>query len=582
RRAMRHAQLLGASEPLMWRLVPALVREMGQAYPELVRGQALITETLKLEESRFRKTLERGLGLLDEATADLGESGTLDGRTAFRLYDTYGFPLDLTQDALKGRGLSVDVAGFNAAMEAQKQEARAAWKGSGEAATEAVWFQLRERLGATEFLGYSDLTAEGVVTGLVRDGKDVTTLSAGDEGALIANQTPFYGESGGQVGDVGVITSPEGLIFHVTDTQKKADGLIVHLGRVESGKVETGHPVELSVDYRRRQSTRANHSATHLLHEALRQTLGDHVAQKGSMVSPDRLRFDFAHPKSVDAEDLSRVEDIANAMVLQDGAVETRLMAVDDAIASGARALFGEKYGDEVRVVTMGTNIDGDLAGRPFSVELCGGTHVARTGEIGLVRVLSESAVSSGVRRVEALTGDAARAYLDRQDQRVRGLAATLKVPADQVEDRVRALVDERRALEREVADLRRQVALGGGGSSGAGAHEEIGGVKLAARRLDGVPAKDLKGIADGLKGELESGVVALVAVSEDGKAAIVAAVTGDLVGRFDAVALVRAASEAVGGKGGGGRPDMAQAGGPDGARADAALDAVREILRKG
>ncbi|RWF83463.1 MAG: alanine--tRNA ligase, partial [Mesorhizobium sp.] len=419
RRAMRHAQLLGARDPLMWRLVPALVREMGQAYPELVRGQPLISETLKLEETRFRKTLARGLGLLADATETLGSGDRLDGETAFKLYDTYGFPLDLTQDALRPRGVSVDLDGFNAAMERQKAEARKSWAGSGDAATETVWFAVREKAGATEFLGYDTEQAEGIVQALVRDGVAVESAVAGDSVGVVVNQTPFYGESGGQMGDTGTI-SGEGFAIEVTDAQKKGDGLFVHFGKVTKGTVRTGEAVELKVDHIRRTRLRSNHSATHLVHEALREVLGTHVAQKGSLVAPERLRFDFSHPKPISSEELERVEAMANEIVVQNSPVTTRLMSVDDAIAEGAMALFGEKYGDEVRVVSMGTVVTGDKAGKPYSVELCGGTHVGATGDIGLVRLVSEGAVAAGVRRIEALTGEAARKHLDEQDKRLK------------------------------------------------------------------------------------------------------------------------------------------------------------------
>ncbi|RWE90936.1 alanine--tRNA ligase, partial [Mesorhizobium sp.] len=444
RRAMRHAQLLGARDPLMWRLVPALVREMGQAYPELVRGQPLISETLKLEETRFRKTLARGLGLLADATETLGSGDRLDGETAFKLYDTYGFPLDLTQDALRPRGVSVDLDGFNAAMERQKAEARKSWAGSGDAATETVWFAVRENAGATEFLGYDTEQAEGIVQALVRDGVAVESAVAGDSVGVVVNQTPFYGESGGQMGDTGTI-SGEGFAIEVTDTQKKGDGLFVHFGKVAKGTVRTGEAVELKADHVRRTRLRSNHSATHLVHEALREVLGTHVAQKGSLVAPERLRFDFSHPKPISSEELERVEAMANEIVVQNSPVTTRLMSVDDAIAEGAMALFGEKYGDEVRVVSMGTAVTGDKAGKPYSVELCGGTHVGATGDIGLVRLVSEGAVAAGVRRIEALTGEAARKHLDEQDKRLKAVAAALKISPADVPARVEALLDERK-----------------------------------------------------------------------------------------------------------------------------------------
>jgi alanyl-tRNA synthetase len=581
RRAMRHAQLLGARDPLMWRLVPALVREMGAAYPELQRGEALIAETLKLEETRFRKTLARGLGLLAEATDAMEEGARLDGETAFRLYDTYGFPLDLTQDALRQRGISVDTDGFAAAMERQKAEARANWAGSGEAATETVWFSVRDRVGPTEFLGYETEAAAGVVTALVGGGAEIASASAGDTVALVVNQTPFYGESGGQVGDTGTIRG-EGFEFAVTDTQKKGDGVFVHLGRVVSGTVAVGAPVELRVDSARRTMIRANHSATHLLHEALREVLGTHVAQKGSLVAPERLRFDFSHPKPITADELERIERLANEAVRQNETVTTRLMAVDDAIAEGAMALFGEKYGDEVRVVRMGTAQHGDKAGKPYSIELCGGTHVSATGDIGLVRIVSEGAVAAGVRRLEALTGEAALAYLDEQEHRLKTLAAALKVAPGEAAARLEAVLDERRKMERELAEARRKLALAGSGAAQPGESaegESVGGVGFLGKVVAGIPAKELKSLADAGKTSLGSGVVVFVGTGDDGKASVVVGVTEDLTGRFSAVELVRAASAAIGGQGGGGRPDMAQAGGPDGARAAEAVAAVRSAL---
>ncbi len=579
RRAMRHAQLLGATDPLMWRLVPALVREMGQAYPELMRGQALITETLKLEERRFRKTLARGLGLLAEATETLSSGGRLDGETAFKLYDTYGFPLDLTQDALRQRNIVVDLDGFNAAMARQKAEARANWAGSGEAATEAVWFAVREKTGATEFLGYDTEQAEGVIAALVKDGTSVESVSAGDTAALIVNQTPFYGESGGQMGDTGTI-SGEGFRFDVTDTQRKGEGLFVHFGKVAEGIVRVGAAAGLKVDRARRAGLRSNHSATHLIHEALRDVLGSHVAQKGSLVAPDRLRFDFSHPKPISSGELESVEAMANEIVVQNAPVTTRLMSVDDAIAEGAMALFGEKYGDEVRVVSMGTALHGDKSGRPYSVELCGGTHVGATGDIGLVRVVSEGAVAAGVRRIEALTGEAARKHLDEQDRRLKAIASTLKVsPADAL-SRVEALVEERKKLERDLADARKKLALGGGGDGGAGEKESVAGVGFLGRSVTGVSPKDLKPLADAGKKSVGSGVVVFVGAGDDGKASVVVGVTEDLTMRFSAVELVRAASSALGGQGGGGRADLAQAGGPDATRSAEAIAAVRAAMQ--
>ena len=579
RRAMRHGQLLGANEPLMWKLVPALLREMGQAYPELVRGEALITETLKLEETRFRKTLSRGLTLLEEAAGGLSAGDMLDGETAFKLYDTYGFPLDLTQDALRQRNISVNLDGFNDAMERQRAEARASWAGSGEAATETIWFALREKLGATEFLGYDTEKAEGVVLALVRDGKEADSAAEGDAVAVVVNQTPFYGESGGQMGDTGTI-SGEGFSIAVTDTQKKADGLFVHLGKVANGTVKTGAAVGLEVDHARRSRLRANHSATHLIHEALREVLGTHVAQKGSLVAPERLRFDISHNKPISPEELEHVEAMANEIVVQNGPVTTRLMSVDDARAEGAMALFGEKYGDEVRVVSMGTALHGDKANRPYSTELCGGTHVSATGDIGLVRILSDSPVAAGVRRIEALTGEAARKYLDEQDKRLKSVAAALKISPADVPARVEALVEERRKLERELSEARKKLALGGGSSADAPAQNEtVAGVGFLGKAVTGVSPKDLKPLADAGKTSLGSGVVVFVGASEDNKASVVVGVTDDLTSRFSAVDLVRVASAALGGQGGGGRPDMAQAGGPDASKASQAIAAVRAAL---
>ena len=577
RRAMRHAELLGAKEPLMWKLVPALVREMGQAYGELHRAEALITETLKLEESRFRKTLERGLSILDEETRALKQGDRLKGETAFTLYDTYGFPLDLTQDALRPRGIGVDTDAFNAAMEQQKAKARASWAGSGEAATETIWFPLRQKLGATEFLGYDTESAEGVVTALIRDGKEIAELKAGESGQVVLNQTPFYGESGGQVGDTGTLGA-DNVRAIVTDTQKRAGDVFVHAVTVERGTLQVGTALALEVDHARRGKIRANHSATHLLHEALRQVLGDHVAQKGSMVAPDRLRFDFSHPKPITAEELEKVEDLANDYVLQNSAVTTRLMALDDARSSGARALFGEKYGDEVRVVAMGDSTGNTLG---WSVELCGGTHVRRTGDIGLISGLADAGVAAGVRRLEALTGTAARKAANHAITLARNAAAEMKAPLDEMPARLATLIDERRKLERELTDAKKKLAMGGGAKAGAEANgvQMVGDVKLMTRAVSGIDITDLKSLADEGKKQLGSGVVALVGVTDEGKAGIVVGVTNDLTARFNAVDLVKKGAEALGGKGGGGRPDMAQAGGPDGAKADAALAAIAAAL---
>lgn len=576
RRAMRHAHIIGAKDPLMHRLVPALVTQMGQAYPELQRAQALVTETLKLEEERFRVTLDRGLKLLDDEVSQLGDAKTLAGEAAFKLYDTYGFPLDLTQDALRAKGIAVDTDGFDAAMARQKAEARAAWSGSGDAATEVIWLELRDEHGATEFLGYDTEVAEGQIVALLKDGALVDTLSAGDGGSVIVNQTPFYAESGGQMGDTGIMIGAEGIEFCVTDTAKRAGDLHVHVGKVAKGSLATGGIVELRVDGERRTRLRANHSATHLLHEALRRVLGDHVTQKGSMVSQDRLRFDISHPRAITAEELAEVEVIVNSVVRDNSDVTTRLMTPDEAIEAGALALFGEKYGDEVRVLSMGHSGAQDRAGF-FSTELCGGTHVRRLGDIALIKVLSESAVSSGVRRIEALTGETARQYMVAQEAKAKAAADALKTSIDDLPGRVAQLVDERKKLERELSEARKQAALanaGGGGGAAAPAVQEVAGIKVMARRLDGVPAKELRGLVDDGKKEIGSGVVAVVAIA-DGKAAVAVGVTDDLTSKLSAVDLVRAGSAALGGKGGGGRPDMAQAGGPDVDKADEALAAI-------
>ncbi|GAB4179384.1 MAG: alanine--tRNA ligase [Thalassobaculales bacterium] len=571
RRAMRHAHMLGCREPLMWRLVPALAAEMGQAYPELVRAQALVTETLKLEETRFKVTLERGLRLLEEETGRLGSGQALPGEVAFRLYDTYGFPADLTADILRGQGRTLDQAGFDAAMARQRAAARAAWAGSGEAATDQVWFDIRQDKGATDFLGYATESAEGQVLALVVDGRRVERAEAGAAVAVVVNQTPFYGESGGQMGDAGVITGPGGSVA-VTDTLKKLGDLHVHLGTV-SGAIAVGEAVTLSVDGSRRAALRANHSATHLLHEALRRRLGEHVTQKGSLVAPDKLRFDISHPRPLTAEDIAAVEAEVNARIRLNAEVTTTLMTPEDAIAAGALALFGEKYGEEVRVLAMGGEGEGGRSA--YSVELCGGTHVRRTGDIGFFRITGETAVSAGVRRIEAVTGEGALALVRAQDALLAEAAAVLKVAPAELPARVAALAEERRRLERELAELKRQMATGSGPAQ---ATRQIAGISFAGRVLADVPARELKAIVDELKKQLGSGVVA-VAGTEGGKASLVVGVTDDLTGRFSAVDFVRVGAEALGGRGGGGRADMAQAGGPDAALADAAVRAIEQAL---
>ncbi len=600
RRAMRHAQLMGCAEPLLWRLVPALVAQMGQVFPELARAQPLIAETLKLEETRFKQTLARGLRFLDEEAAELGAGDELSGEAAFRLYDTYGFPLDLTQDALRGRGVGVDTEGFDQAMARQRAEARAAWAGSGAAATEAIWLEFRDELGASEFLGYTTEVAEGEVRAIIVEGERAQEAGDGAQASVILNQTPFYAEAGGQVGDSGVMVTAGGVEFVVEDTRKQADHLFVHSGTVRGGALKLGDAVEMRVDGARRQALRLNHSATHLLHEALRRSLGDHVTQKGSLVAPDRLRFDFSHAKAMSADELAAVEAEVNRRIRDNAEVVTHLMAPDEAVRAGALALFGEKYGEEVRVVAMGEDDGGEDDGgeddggeddggeddggeddggvddgASFSTELCGGTHVRRTGEIGLLKVVGESASAAGVRRIEALTGAAALDFLNAREAELGRAAAALKAPPGELAARVAALLDERKRLARELAESRRALASGAGGGLES---RQVGGVELALKRLDGVPAKDLRGIIDEAKKRLGSGIVALVTVA-DGKAALVVGVTDDLTETFDAVELVRAGAKAVGGTGGGGRRDMAQAGGPDGAKAEAALEAIEKAV---
>ncbi|MFK7902473.1 MAG: alanine--tRNA ligase [Nitratireductor sp.] len=580
RRAMRHGSLLGAKEPLIHKLVPALIREMGDAYPDLARAQSLIEETQLLEETRFRKTLERGLGLLDDATKDLQDGEVLKGETAFKLYDTYGFPLDLTQDALRKRNISVDTDGFAKSMQKQKEDARAAWSGSGDTADEKIWFEIKERLGSTEFLGYETQTAEAIVQAIVVDGAEVDTAQSGADIAIVCNQTCFYGESGGQVGDKGEIKFEGGLI-QITDTKKKNDGLFVHFGKIVSGTLENNMALEMNVDASARAGVQNHHSATHLLHESLREVLGDHVSQKGSLVSPNKLRFDYSHQKPIAPEELKVIEEMTNEIVRQSSPVTTRLMAVDDAIELGAMALFGEKYGEEVRVVSMGTAVRGEKTSKTFSIELCGGTHVKNTGEIGLVKILSDSAVASGVRRLEAITGADALSYLETQESSVKQIAETLKVPAEQAVSRVATLVEDRKKLERELSELKKKLALSGSnsGSGDANQVDEINGVKFMGQIVEDIPAKDLKSLVDQSKNKIGSGIVCLISISEDKKAAIVVGVTKDQSEKISAVDLVRIGSNAVGGKGGGGRPEMAQAGGPDGANAQAAIDEIKAAL---
>ena len=575
RRAMRHAHLLGAKEPLMYRLVPALVAEMAVAYPELLRAQPLIEATLQQEETRFRQTLANGLKLLDEATGGLAEGGTLPGATAFKLYDTFGFPYDLTEDALRARGVEVDRPGFDAAMAEQKAKARAAWKGSGAKASDDVWFDLVEEYGATEFTGYSGDEGEGVVLAIVKDGARVQKAEIGDTVELLLNQTPFYGESGGQIGDQGKLTTLKGFVGEVEDTSKPLGKLHVLRTKVTAGELSLGETVHQAVDVARRDRVRANHSATHLLHAALRRHLGSHVTQKGSLVAPDYFRFDFSHPNALTRDEIEAVEVEVNAQIRSNETVTTRLMTPDEAIAAGAMALFGEKYGDEVRVLSMGRTGEGD-----YSVELCGGTHVRALGDIQLLKIVSESAVSSGVRRIEALTGEAARQWLSDRESKLREVAATLKSSPDEVPARIAALVDERKRLERELADAKKALAMGGGGKSEGPEAEQVNGHTFLGQVVEGFDPKGLRAAVDDMKKKIGSGIGALVAVNE-GRASVAVGVTDDLAGQVSAVDLVKAAVAALGGQGGGGRPDMAQGGGPDGDKASAALQAVRDALEK-
>jgi alanyl-tRNA synthetase len=571
RRAMRHGHLLGAREPMMHRLTPALIGEMGKAYPELGRAKAAIESALEQEESRFQRTLGRGLSLLDEATAGLGAGDALSGDTAFRLYDTFGFPLDLTQDILRARGISVDTATFDAAMDVQREGSRSAGFSSGDAATEDIWFSVRDASGATRFGGYSATEGKGNLVAIATGGKLVDQLTPG-AAELVFDATPFYAESGGQAGDHGEITFDGGARFIVRDVQKRAGDVHVHVGELVSGSAKLGAAAQLRVDAARRLAVMANHSATHLLHAALRNVLGEHVTQKGSLVEADRLRFDFSHGAPVTAAQLEAIEDQVNAVIRQNTAAQIRVTTPEKAIEAGALALFGEKYGDEVRVLSMG-----QADGKAYSVELCGGIHVERTGDIAVFVITSEGGVSAGVRRIEAATGAEALGYLKGRARIAEDLAESLKVPLKDVPRKVGVLTEERRTLEKELAEAKRKLAMGGGGSAPAGP-EMINGVNLIARVAEGVAGKDLRALVDEAKAKIGSGVVVFVGVA-DGKAGVAVGVTADLTATYSAVDLVKAAAAALGGQGGGGRPDMAQAGGPDADKADEALAAVRAML---
>lgn len=588
RRGMRHAHLLGAQEPLMYKLFPTLMSMMGEAYPELKRAESLIVDTLKNEETRFKKTLDRGLKMLDDETASLGSGQKLSGDVAFKLYDTYGFPVDLTADALRAKDLEVDMDGFEKAMEQQKATARKSWAGSGDAGTSKIWFEILDKAGATEFLGYAGTVAEGKVLSIIKDGKEVAELKSGEEGFIVVNQSPFYAESGGQVGDTGVILTAAGDSFTVTDTKKQVGKLWVHIGKVTKGKIALDEGVELRVDAKRRDDIQSNHSVTHLLHEALRLTLGDHIAQKGSLQDEGRTRFDISQPNPITAEQLRSIEEQVNDEIRANTEVVTRVMPLDEARESGARALFGEKYDDEVRVVSMGRQRPGQNI--PYSVELCGGTHVKRTGDIGKFKIVSEGAVSAGIRRITALTGNRVDEYVESQSQEHQERINKLKAEIAERENELKSLGEEntvscknddeenliahRKMLDKQIGDVRRRNATQ---SASADQEKDIGGVKFLGKILPGFPAKDLKPMADEMKLKLGSGVVALIA-TEDGKASIVVAVTKDLTDRINAVDLVRAGAEAMGGSGGGGRPDMAQAGGPN---TSAANDAIADIEKK-
>lgn len=575
RRAMRHAHMLGVKDPMVWKLVTTLVQEMGEAFPELSRAQSLITETLKVEETKFKETLDRGLKLLGDATDKLGDQEALPGDVAFKLYDTFGFPLDLTKDILKGQKRNLDEDGFDIAMAKQKAAARAAWSGSGEAVTDQLWFDMHERIGASEFLGYQTDSADGQVQAIVVNGAERDTAVEGDDIMVVLNQTSFYGESGGQEGDHGVLKSSDGFNMDIKDTQKKQD-LYIHIGRVIKGTLKIDDVVETQIDVVRRSRLRAHHSATHLLHEALRQSLGDHVTQKGSLVAEDRLRFDFAHQKPMSDAEIRQVEKDVNDRIRLNAPIAVHLTTPKDAIKAGAMALFGEKYGDEVRVVSMGGPDKDKGEGRDYSTELCGGTHVSRTGDIGFLKITGENGLAAGVRRIEAVVGQAALDYVNDREQMLFKAASSLKISPAELPTRITGLLEERKRLDRELTETRKKLATGGGGKPTE--IEKIGEVGFIAHLLGDVPPRDLKPMADEIKKKLDSGVIVLIAAN-DGKASIVISVTDDLTSKYNAVDLVRTGSEALGGKGGGGRPDMAQAGGPNADKGADAIAAIREII---
>ncbi len=566
RRAMRHVHLLGVNEPMMYKLLPALQKEMGEAYPELYRAEALITETLKTEESRFIKTMEKGLKLLDEETANLSKGDKLSGETAFKLYDTYGFPLDLTQDALKNKGIDVDTKGFDEAMERQKAEARKNWAGSGDAGTEKIWFECQDKLGATEFLGYNTLKTEAEITGLVQDGKSVDEVTSG-EFYLLSNQTPFYGECGGQVGDIGVIKNKD-FEAEVTDTKRKLNDLFVHICKLKSGTVKVHSFASFEVDEKNRNDIRANHSVTHLVHKALRTILGEHVTQKGSRVAADGMRFDISHPRQITAEELQMAEDMVNDAIRHDYQVVTRIMTPDEAVKCGAMALFGEKYGDEVRVVSM------EDENGVYSMELCGGTHVFNTGNIGYFNIVSESAVAAGVRRIECVTGHGAEKYVQSLENKLRHLGTMLKSNINDIEQRIQNLMEEKKKLEADIFNLKKSFV-----SNKTADNKEkiaqVGGINFVAKIVDNIPAKELKAFVDEIKEQIKSGIIVLISKT-DGKASVVIGVTDDLKDKHPATALIKEIAPYVGAQGGGGRPDMAQTGGSDISNIESGIESLK------